>query len=100
MSHSQTPAAASLTEQALHAAEQNMTDVIQLWASGRTSDLVFGEAIRDMKNDGLKLVKAARKADPSARIAELEKELALAYKGASEFAETAAKYEQAYGPLG
>lgn len=38
-----------------------MTDTIQLWANGRTSDLVFGEAIRDMKNDGLKLVKAARK---------------------------------------
>ena len=38
-----------------------MTDTIQLWTNGRTSDLVFGEAIRDMKNDALKLVKAARK---------------------------------------
>ncbi|MGI4864190.1 MAG: hypothetical protein ACRYFZ_09735 [Janthinobacterium lividum] len=52
----------TLAEQALHAAEQNMTDVLTLWANGHTSDLVLGEALKDMKNDGLKLVKAARKA--------------------------------------
>lgn len=47
-------------DQALHAAEQNMTDVLTLWQNGRTSDLVFGEALKDMKNDGLKLVKRLR----------------------------------------
>ena len=51
-----------LIEQALHAAEQNMTDVTDLWRHGRTSDLVFWEAIQDMKRDGLRLVKQARAA--------------------------------------
>ncbi len=49
-----------LTEQALHAAEQNMTDVIKAYRSHGASHIVFGIAIQDMQNDGLKLVKAAR----------------------------------------
>jgi len=57
---------ATLTEQALHAAEQNMTDVIKLFRSHGASHLVFSIAVQDMQNDALKLVKAARKAAPTA----------------------------------
>ena len=52
-----------VTEQALHAAEQCMTDVLTLYRNHSTSDLVFGEAMKDMKNDALKLVKLARAAN-------------------------------------
>lgn len=58
------PAAVSVTDtltaQALHAAEQCMSDVLTYYQNG-CSILVMDEAMKSLKNDGLKLVKAARK---------------------------------------
>ena len=50
-----------LTEKALHAAEQCMSDVYEYYKNG-VSNTVMDEAMKSLKNDGLKLVKQARAA--------------------------------------
>lgn len=59
------PTTQTLTEQALHAADQCMTDVLTLYRSLHTSGMVMDVAMFDMKSDALTLVRAARQALPS-----------------------------------